>query len=139
LEHLLPEPDNTTILDLLFDFCTFHGLAKLRLQTDTTLQDLEKSVTRLGESLRLFKQTTCDVYHTTELPSEEAARGRRRAALSRKGNAADTQQGSRKKKKEFNLETYKLHSLGDYAHSIRMFGTVDNTSTQLVYLVCNII
>lgn len=34
--------------------------------------------------------------------------------------------------KAFNLNTYKFHSLGDYANTIRQYGTTDSYSTQLV-------
>ena len=35
--------------------------------------------------------------------------------------------------KAFNLNTYKFHSLGDYANTIRQYGTTDSYSTQLVH------
>ena len=35
--------------------------------------------------------------------------------------------------KDFNLNTYKLHSLGDYANTIRQYGMTDSYSTQLVH------
>ncbi|HEV7736753.1 MAG TPA: hypothetical protein VGO47_05190 [Chlamydiales bacterium] len=102
------------------------------MHTETTLEDLEHCVTRLGDSLRRFKGTTCEHFHTSDLPSEEAARGRRQAALSAQGKGPVTRKAPATKKRVFNLETYKMHSLGDYTSSIRMFGTIDNTSTQLV-------
>lgn len=37
-----------------------------------------------------------------------------------------------KPKKLFNLFTYKLHALGDYVSTIRLFGTTDSYSTQIV-------
>lgn len=40
------------------------------------------------------------------------------------------------KVKMFNLSTYKLHALGDYVSTIRLFGTTDSYSTQIV---CNTI
>jgi hypothetical protein len=137
-ELLLPEPHNKVILDLLFEFCTFHSLPKLRLHTETTLRDLENATIRLGQILRTFKNTTCATYETHELPMEEAARGRRQATLSAKCKPTTTTT-STKKKKEFNLETYKFHSLGNYAQSIRMFGATDNTSTQQVNIFYNTI
>jgi hypothetical protein len=39
---------------------------------------------------------------------------------------------SSRQPKAFNLNTYKLHSLGDYANTIRQYGTTDSYSTQLV-------
>jgi hypothetical protein len=51
--------------------------------------------------------------------------------------AATATRGSRRK--HFNLETYKFHSLGDYAASIRLHGTRDSYSTQLVYLLARLL
>jgi hypothetical protein len=39
-----------------------------------------------------------------------------------------------KKKKGFNLQTYKFHALGDYAATIRRYGTTDSFSTERVCL-----
>jgi hypothetical protein len=45
-----------------------------------------------------------------------------------------------RKKKKFNISTYKFHALGDYVRTIRMFGTTDSYSTQTVsevtFFVC---
>jgi hypothetical protein len=84
---------------------------------------------------------TCEAYVTRELPSEEAARGRRKAAAAAKqsiaaeGGMEELMATSTKRKtnyRKFNLMTYKVHSLGDYVKFIRMYGTTDNYSTQLV-------
>jgi hypothetical protein len=104
----------------------------LRLHTESTLADLEDSTVRLGQILRKFKEKTCATYETYDLPSEEAARGRRKAKLSAQGKGKQATGRTTKKKRDFNLDTYKFHSLGDYASTIRLFGTSDNTSTQLV-------
>jgi hypothetical protein len=128
-------------MDLLFELATWHALAKLRLHTESTLYDLEKSTTRLGRLLRKFTSTTCKAYDTRELPSEEAARGRRKAALAAKGQTSKGKgKGKGKanpdeentKTKRFNMNTYKMHALGDYVKAIRMFGTTDNYTTQSV-------
>jgi hypothetical protein len=37
-----------------------------------------------------------------------------------------------RRRKTFNLSTYALHSLGDYANTIRQFGTTDSFSTEAV-------
>ena len=72
------------MLDLLFELVTWHGLAKLRLHTESTLRGLDTSTTRLGHVLCHFKSTTCCKYDICELPSEEAARGRYNAAAAAK-------------------------------------------------------
>jgi hypothetical protein len=134
-EDLLPEPFNTLVLDLLFELATWHGLAKLRLHTDTTLSFLDTSTTRLGKILRRFSSKT-ETFDTRDLPSEEAARSRRQARKSAQslahGNSAKQHPQGCSKHKKFNLRTYKLHALGDYVNAIRQFGTTDNFTTQLV-------
>jgi hypothetical protein len=91
---------------------------------------------RLGVGLRKFSSTTCEAYETRNLPSEESARGRRKAALSAKKKGEQKPHTSTKKpktkKRMFNLSSYKLHSLPDYAACIRMYGTTDNYTTQAV-------
>jgi hypothetical protein len=142
-EGLFPPPHDRIIHELLFELATWHGLAKLRLHTELSTCALEVSTTRLGSDLRRFESVTCEAFDTRELPSEEAARGRRMAALAKKrgpsrgrvaksSDAASTKPKKRKRKKRFNLSTYKLHALGDYAEAIRAYGTTDNYNTQLV-------
>jgi len=140
-EGLLPEEHNKIILDLLFELGTWHMLASLRLHTESTLRALEDSTTRLGQMLRRFQSITCNAYETYELPSEEAARGRRTAATRAKmhhdGPSKDAENLAKKAKKRrlqklFNLSTYKVHALGDYARAIRFFGTTDGFTTRVV-------
>jgi hypothetical protein len=128
-------------MDLLFNLCTWHGLAKLRMHTKSTIQSLKEATTALGNILRVFEAVTCDSFETCELPQEEAARGRRRAALSKKvseqTSAVSGAQSLRvslvkTKTKKFSLSTYKMHALGDYVSYIQLFGTTDNYSTQVV-------
>ena len=123
---------------LLFELLTWHGLAKLRLHTETTVCDLEHSTTRLGHLLRKFQNDVCSVYQTFDLPAEEAARVRRKAAAAKTGETTvqttkkvKESSGSRKVRK-FNLNTYKIHSLGGYAKAIRLFGTADGYNSQTV-------
>jgi hypothetical protein len=120
-EGLLPEPHDKMVAELLFELATWHAFAKLRLHTESTLQSFEASTSRLGQILRRFCSTTCEAFHTQELPSEEAARGRRRATNRNPSS-----------KKHFNLQSFKPHALGHYVEAIRMFGTTDSYSTQLV-------
>jgi len=120
-------------LTLLFELATWHALAKLRLHTDTTLGFLETSTTRLGKALRHFDVGVCSDFHTVELPQEETARRRRMAKADPKGKQKPEE--SQKKKKCLNLTTYKLHALGDYADTIRQYGTSDNYSTQTVSVI----
>jgi hypothetical protein len=132
-EHLLPAPHNKIVLTLLFELAYWHALAKLRLHTDTTLRFLDTSTTRLGRYMRRFKSYTCKAFHTKELPHEETAHRRRAAAMRPTSNQAAAA-SSHPQTKILNLSTYKWHALGDYANTIRRYGTTDNYSTQTVSL-----
>ncbi|KAF9551882.1 hypothetical protein CPC08DRAFT_647480, partial [Agrocybe pediades] len=131
-EGLFDDEDNEIVMDLLFELATWHALAKLRLHTESTVRDLEGSTSRLGTALRRFESVTCSKYVTQELPSEEAARGQRKAAMAAKGTASKGK-GKEKEKgpriRKFNLSTYKMHGLGDYPYFIRRCATTDNYST----------
>ena len=131
------------MLDLLFELATWHGLAKLRLHTESTLLALDFSTNRLGIMLRKFASTVCKAFDTRELPSEEAARGRRKAAGLKKGPILSSRAQGKQRQggttaattphgREFTLDTYKLHALGDYVSTIRLHGTSDGISTQTV-------
>ncbi|KAG2061328.1 hypothetical protein BDR06DRAFT_870354, partial [Suillus hirtellus] len=74
MEGLLPDHDDV-ILNLLFELATWHALGKLWMHTKTTLNFLDNSTTRLGQALCCFKQSTCDLFITQELPKEAAAQG----------------------------------------------------------------
>ena len=66
-----------------------------------------------------------------ELPSEMAARWRRKEGKLKTSNSHNHDlSGARPK--SFNLSTYKIHALGDYARTIRLFGTTDSYTTQIV-------
>jgi hypothetical protein len=158
-EGLLPKKHDEIIRKLLFELSTWHGLAKLRLHTESTVIDLENSVTRLGEILRKFSRIVCSAYETFDLPSEEAARVRRKATAvnkvkaqspkkkkmnstqppvidkkkaKSKGGGPTSNSKSSSRRRSFNLITYKLHALGWYPRAIRLYGTSDNYNTQTV-------
>ena len=146
-EGLLNAEDNAIVLDLLFELATWHALAKLRLHTDSTLRSLKGSTTRLGQALRKFASTTCEKFETRDLPSEDAARGRRTAATKSKKRATAASEKSKstgkkkqaainlqRRRRRFNLSSYKPHALPDYAKTIRLLGTTDGYSTQTVCL-----
>jgi len=130
-EHLLPAPHNERISTILFEFATWHSLAKLRLHTDATISLLEASTKRLGQYARQFLATTCQAFRTVELPHEETARRKRTLPVDPKGKNRASSDNEPKVKK-LNLNTYKWHALGDYPAAIRRYGTTDNYSTQIV-------
>lgn len=133
---LLPPPHNNRVIKLLYTLAEWHALAKLRLHTDTTLEQLEHQTSELGRQMRDFEKLTCIAFETFELPRETAARVRQQAQSSASTSTAaapayDSTCSARKPKK-FNLNIYKYHSLGDYVSTIREFGTTDSYSTQIV-------
>jgi hypothetical protein len=73
-------------MDLLFLLCTWHACAKLRLQTSSTLQILKNTTKALGKQICFWVKKTCSAFETRELPKEESARHRRRAAAANKPN-----------------------------------------------------
>ena len=111
----------------------WHSLAKLRLHTDETLAIFEKVTVCLGIELRTFANVTCAAFSTKEL---------RREAEARKGHQVRNNAGARnsmmttnvgdRRPKVFNLQTYKLHALGDYPSQIRLYGTTDSFTSQTV-------
>jgi hypothetical protein len=124
---------------VLFDLAHWHGLAKLRMHTDSTLGRLSQVTTALGDRLRTFQEQTCAVFPTRELQREQVARLRRRQGGSitvtepgSSNSQPQKQKSSSRLPKQLNLRTYKFHALGDYHNTIRRFGTIDSYSTQPV-------
>ena len=132
-QGLLPEPHNTKVLRLLFTFAHWHGLAKMRMHTDATLQILDVATTDLGEQLRAFQRDTCASFETLELKREAEARKRREAkqgpVVSMVNSSSTT--SNQRRRKTFNLQTYKVHALGDYVSTIKMFGTTDSYTSAI--------
>jgi hypothetical protein len=156
------------VMDLLFTMAHWHGLAKLRMHSDLTLEILDKLTTDLGDRFREFKAKVCPAYKTQELDrevdsrsrrqtkeaSKRAEKGKAKANVVARGTAArNTEEGAytngqeitsskepqdvpipkqSRRRKSFNFQTYKFHSLGDYVASIRQFGTTDSYSTEPV-------
>ena len=132
-DRLFDERHDEIIQDLLFLCAHWHALAKLRLHTDYTLTFLEEVTAALGDKLRLFQSHICMAYDTFELPREAAAR-QRREVIKQCGESSKHLDNGRRRK-TFNLNTYKHHALGDYVHMIRTYGTCDSYSTELVCCV----
>lgn len=142
-------------MKLLYRTAEWHGLAKLRMHTESTLNHLENLTKEFGNLVRDFRKSTAADFVTVELPREAAARGRRA-----KTTASDAHQSNplpvtmdqagtdtppelsqpsvpssaraTRKPKLLNLFIYKWHALGDYVKTIRLFGGTDSYSTQLV-------
>ena len=145
IEGLFKEPHNSSVIELLYIFATWHALAKLHIHTDTSLGLLDTATTALGNALRYFTRVTCPEFKTVETPAEYAKRQRQQAAavssasttipststtVSSTSTTAPSTVG--RQPRTFSLGTIKLHFLGDYVSCIRMFGTTDNYNSALV-------
>lgn len=112
------------------------------MHTDSTLEILDLETIRIGRELRAFVKKTCTSFKTKELKRETAARRRRQLKkLTQSGQIPQETTSaaicpSKATKgclpKTFNLQTIKLHFLGDHADTIREFGTNDSHSTEPV-------
>lgn len=140
LEGILPNAEHDKILlDLAFDLATWHAYAKLRLHTTHTIASLRTQTKELGRLLRLYANKLCPKYSTKLLPGEAAAAHRHKAASAKTKKAASTSRkpkappkASVPKGSSFNLQTYKIHALGDYADHIEQFGPTNCFSTHQV-------
>ena len=131
-DELLPEPHNEIVMTLLFRLAEWHALAKLRLHIDPTLTHMDSVTTVLGQELRRFRRETCSSFKTMELPKEYAARGRRQSQKASQNPAGTSSATGERRVKTLNLSVYKVHALGDYVYTIRLFGTTDSFSSQVV-------
>jgi hypothetical protein len=104
------------------------------MHTDNTLDVLSQVTASLGDSLRKFKEQTCTTFQTRELERELTARQRRQENSANDGARpkSATPKNNARKPKHFNLDTYKLHALGDYVSTIQRYGTTDSYSTEPV-------
>ena len=129
-------------MKLLYRTAEWHGFAKLRIHTDSTLEHLTALTKEFGLLMRQFRNLTCSQFQTMELPREVETRNRQQRVQAKQlstGTRVPTASGSNsssastsRKPKTLNLLTPKFHFLGDYVRFIRMFGTTDVYSTQLV-------
>ena len=146
-------------MKLLYLTAQWHSLAKLRMHTESSLTLLEALTSEFGWAMRGFQELTCSQYVTTELPREVAARKHRELNFSLNRSQVDTtnhcipdpiqnaaeptprvssnstRPHNGQLQKTLNLSTIKFHSLGDYVQHIRLWGTTDSYSTQLVFSI----
>ena len=76
----------------------WHGLAKLRMHTDVTLDLLSQATISFGTKIGTFQEKTCAAFSTHELERERAARVRRQDKI-KKAAAAGTNPNAQKGKK----------------------------------------
>ena len=134
LEGILPGEHNKVLLDLAFNMAAWHTYAKLQMHTTHTISSLQSQMKELGSQLRRYAKM-CSQYKTKPLPGEAATRYHRKAAKAKKATSGQQTNPSGTKSHRgsdftpFNLETYKLHALGDYADHIKRFGPMDCFTT----------
>jgi len=142
-EGLLDKRHDRRLITLLYRTAEWHGLAKIRIHTQSTLEHLESLTNEFGRLMRCFRDLTCSQFHTKELPCEAAAQWRAQRCAQARVSTTESQSVSEpsrssglatsaQRTKTLNLFTPKFHALGDYVQTIRMFGTTDSFSTQLV-------
>jgi hypothetical protein len=131
-EGLFPPTIDGLVQDLLFIFSTWHGLAKLQMHTEDTLDCLDEVTHTFGIYIHhLSTQTTH--YETFEIPCETAAHYHCQAKQQASSLSIPKMPVTTGKRiKQLNLSTYKFHAIGDYTETIRKYGTVDSYSTQIV-------
>jgi hypothetical protein len=97
------------------------------------LSFLKETFKNLSKQLQKFRNFTCTAFDTVELLKEKAARQRRITQCAGPSGTSSESTGPRVKR--FNLSTYKFHSMGDYVRNIKLFGTTDSFTTQIVSIV----
>ena len=135
-DGLFPDKYDASISILLFRMAEWHSLAKLRLHSDNSLHLLDQSLKRLSAQFRHFVNITCAAFETKELPGEVVIWQRRQQAEQEKKNRTNTSSPSGPHIKRINIHTYKFHALGDYTNTIKLFGTTDSYTTQVVSGAC---
>ncbi|KAF8673118.1 hypothetical protein RHS04_07673 [Rhizoctonia solani] len=144
-EGLLPSECNALVQRLLFTFAQWHGLAKLCRHTTETLKIMKKLTTKLGSKLRNFAEVTQNM-NVRETLDKYTRRKKRQAAAQA---PRSTQPATSKSKSKasvpsetadgrricfFNINTYKVHAIGNYVDTIAEFGTTDSYLTQICKL-----
>lgn len=83
-EGLIPQPHGTQVLDLLYTFAMWHGFAKLRMHTATSLELFARLTTELGSLLRKFADEICPKFKTVEFQKEVDARNKEKSTKKQK-------------------------------------------------------
>lgn len=116
--------------DLVFIANNWFALAKLHQHSDTTLRLLDKLTADLGRVVRQYATQTAGS-NMVELPTEAAAR-KQRSIKQAQAAGTESKAPSAAQPRPFNINTFKLHNLGNYTHDIKMFGTTDSFTTAIV-------
>ncbi|KAH7339926.1 hypothetical protein B0J17DRAFT_570198, partial [Rhizoctonia solani] len=142
-EGLLPPQCNAQVQCLLFIFAQWHRLAKLCCHTTKTLKILKKLTAKLGAKLCSFAELP-KTMNVCETPDKYACQKKRQAAaqaqcsVETSASKGKTKAPAHPKTPDgrclcfFNINTYKVHAMGNYIYIIAKFGTTDSYSTQIV-------
>jgi hypothetical protein len=134
-DGIFEEPTNSNVKTLLFQQAMFHGLAKLRMHTDSSTNLLWNSTIRLCTLLRYFRDVVCPRFQTVETPAEAERRKRQAVArIASSGNSLAAANPDGRRERKFNLTTYKFHVIADYARLVETGVTLDSVSTNYVSL-----
>ncbi|KAG2048985.1 hypothetical protein BDR06DRAFT_984573 [Suillus hirtellus] len=120
---LLPEPHNTTALWLLFTMAHWHGLVKLQMHSDLTINIMDQVTSAVSDQFHNFKAQVCSAYNTQELCQEVEARTQYHANSLKEQVAQSA--GSPK-----DMHCKKFHAFGDYVSMIRQYGMSDSYSSE---------
>lgn len=133
---------------MLWYLLLFHGLAKLRMHSETTRQATERVSRDMCRTVREFVKKTRNI-KTRELPSIVDRNNRRQAAKKKKTGTESTDKGTKKKVKNtlkkktkdgetvvvLNLVKFKFHHHCNTSEDILQFGPTDVYSTQSVRIL----
>lgn len=131
-DRLFPEEVDTEIRQLLFRAAEWHALAKLRMHTDSSVTLLHNATVRLGVALRHFRDVICPKFDTVETPSEVLKRQRAVARAEAEGRTSSLAATTGRRPRAYNLNTPKVHFLGDYVPQIEWVGTSDSYTSENV-------
>jgi hypothetical protein len=115
----------------MFSVAQWYSLARLRTHTESTRNALDAHTTTVGRRLRRFQQASATAFKTTETEREFDARRRRRDQAASSSGIPNPEPMARQSK-GLSLNTFKLHSTGDYPQAIKLFGALDSFSSQNV-------
>jgi hypothetical protein len=136
---LFPDDLDGLIQDVLFCAANWSFLAKLHVQSMSTVRLLEARTKEFGALLRKLRRATQNV-NIVETPSEVRARKQRASGSNPKGLGGNTTQPSEStssgpKPRPLNLNTVKKHLLPHVIDSILRYGSTDSYSSRRVCLV----
>lgn len=129
-------------LELLSQVTTSFGIRIRAFQQKTcaafSTHELEREraarVRRQDKIKKAAAETHSNVQKGRDATAETKSKTQKGTTATTKTNSQLQKSSNGRQPKQFNLNTYKYHALGDYCNTIRRFGTTDSYSTQTVGL-----